>query len=99
MRQDDFCQVDVPTSPELFKLIQSMMRMEVCARISTEGVYGHPVVSRARDVMRRMEAAAEANGTSLFAASPLASSPRGFMEEILGRRVGWSEEEEGMELC
>jgi mitosis inhibitor protein kinase SWE1 len=87
LRQEDFMQVDVPTSRELFDLIKHMMRMEPGLRISTEDIYLHPVVSRARTAMERIHSAAVATGTSLFAASPLASVSAGFLEEILGDGV------------
>ncbi len=64
-----------------------MMRMDPTLRIDVHAICAHPVISRARVAMDRTYAEAVANGTSVFAASPLASGPDGFLDEILRRRV------------
>ncbi|KAF9232741.1 hypothetical protein BU15DRAFT_90586 [Melanogaster broomeanus] len=87
LRQEDFSQVDLDGSPELFDLIKSMMRTDPAQRVDIQAVYAHPITQRARLAMERTEAEANATGSSLFAASPLASVPDTFLEEILGRRT------------
>ncbi|KAF8638035.1 hypothetical protein AX16_010667 [Volvariella volvacea WC 439] len=88
LRTEDFSQVDLEDSPELLDIIRSMMRTDPDLRISVQTVYDHPVVSRARAAMDRTYQAAKQNGTSIFAASPLASAPVGFLDDILGRCRG-----------
>ncbi|KAF9222710.1 hypothetical protein BS17DRAFT_708453 [Gyrodon lividus] len=87
LRQEDFSQVDLDGSPELFDLIKSMMRTDPAKRVDIQGVWGHPVVQRACSVMKRTEAVANATGSSLFAASPLAGVSDTFLAEILDHRV------------
>ncbi|GLB37561.1 putative protein tyrosine kinase [Lyophyllum shimeji] len=87
LRREDFSQVDLDQSPELLDMIRQMMRTEPSLRMSIHAVWAHPVVSRARAIMERMYIAAKRDGTSLFAASPLGSVHKGFLEEILGRRT------------
>ncbi|KAG8213596.1 hypothetical protein J3R82DRAFT_10265 [Butyriboletus roseoflavus] len=87
LRQEDFSQVDLVGSPELFELIKSMMRTDPAERADIQMVHSHPVVRRVRLAMERMYAEAKATGTSLFAASPLASVPGTLLDEILGRRA------------
>ncbi|KAJ3566472.1 hypothetical protein NP233_g6981 [Leucocoprinus birnbaumii] len=87
LRREDFSQVDLQEeSGELVGLIKQMMRADPATRINARGIYGHPVVARARAVMERMMGDARREGKSEFAGSPLASVPAGFLEEILGRR-------------
>jgi len=50
-------------------------------------VHSHHVIRRVRLAMERMYSEAKVTGSSLFAASPLASVPDTFLEEILGRRT------------
>ncbi|KAF9012465.1 hypothetical protein BDQ17DRAFT_1343952 [Cyathus striatus] len=96
LRREDFSQVTgLDDRPELFGLIKEMMRTESSCRISIHGVCDHPVVSRARIAMERMFMAAKANGTDVFVASPLASVPEGFLEEILNR----AEDDGAMDIC
>ncbi|KAF5380622.1 hypothetical protein D9615_004544 [Tricholomella constricta] len=87
LRREDFSQVDLDESPELLDMIRQMMRTEPSLRMSIHAVCDHPVVSRARAIMERVYIAAKRDGTSVFAASPLGSVHKGFLEEILGRRV------------
>lgn len=85
LRQEDFSQMDLDGSPELFALIRSMMRTDPARRVDVQAVCAHAVVSRARAAMERTYEEAKRNGTSLFAASPLAGVSDTFLEEILGR--------------
>lgn len=87
LRREDFSQVDLDESPELLDMITQMMRTEASQRMSIYDIYEHSVVSRARGVMERLYAMAKRNGTSVFAASPLGSVHKGFLEEILARRT------------
>lgn len=79
--------MDLDASPELFELIKSMMRTDPVARVDIQTVHSHLIVSRVRQAMERMYAEAKATGSSLFAASPLASVSETFLEDILGRRI------------
>lgn len=79
LRREDLGQVDLENSPALLELIQQMMRTDPALRIGVHAIYHHPVVSRAR---KSMEAVAK-SAMPAFAASPLASVPAGFLEEIL----------------
>ena len=63
-----------------------MMRTEPSRRLTVHQVYAHAVVSRARRNMEEAHRRAKKQGQSVFAASPLASVPEGFLEEILGGR-------------
>ncbi|KAG7098718.1 hypothetical protein E1B28_000631 [Marasmius oreades] len=83
LRREDFSQVDLDDSPELLGLIHGMMRTEPSQRLTTEEVYEHPVVSRARIKMEQVYETAVKNGSPVFAASPLASVSAGFLKEIL----------------
>ncbi|KAG1735156.1 uncharacterized protein EDB91DRAFT_1145582 [Suillus paluster] len=85
LRQEDFSQMDLDGSPELFELIKSMMRTDPARRADVQAVCAHAVVKRARGAMERMYEEAKREGTSVFAASPLASVSNTFLEEILGR--------------
>ena len=58
--------------PELFGLVQAMMRRDPARRLSVEGVWGHAVVVRARARM-----AAEGS-------RPLDTPSGGFLRDILG---------------
>ncbi|KAK0239039.1 hypothetical protein EDD85DRAFT_936207 [Armillaria nabsnona] len=88
LRREDFSQVDLDDSPELLELIQQMMRTDPALRIGIQAIYSHPVVSRARMNMEMLYNAALRDGTSLFAASPLASVSSDFLEDILGHAIG-----------
>ena len=79
--------MDLDGSPELFDLIKSMMRTDPTERVDIQTVYSHRVIRRARLAMGRMYSEAKVTGSSQFAASPLASVPDTFLEEILGRRT------------
>ncbi|KAH7920791.1 hypothetical protein BV22DRAFT_1073421 [Leucogyrophana mollusca] len=87
LRQEDFSQVDLDGSPELFDLIKSMMRMDPARRVTIQAICAHPIISRAQTAMERTYTEAKTSGTPLFAASPLASVKDTFLEEILGRRT------------
>lgn len=87
LRREDFSQVDLDESPELLDMIRQMMHTEPSLRMSIHAVCVHPVVARARAIMERMYITAKRDGTSVFAASPLGSVHKGFLEEILGRRT------------
>ncbi|KZT19079.1 hypothetical protein NEOLEDRAFT_1183715 [Neolentinus lepideus HHB14362 ss-1] len=87
LRQEDFRQVDMEDSPELFSLIKSMMRTDPALRLTIGEVWAYPIVVRARKMMERMEAEARREGRDVFCASPLAAVPDRFLEEILERRV------------
>jgi mitosis inhibitor protein kinase SWE1 len=86
LRREDFSQVDHGDAPELLDLIRQMMRTDPSLRMSVHAICDHPVVSRARAIMKRIYIAAKRDGTSLFAASPLASVHAGFLDEILDER-------------
>ncbi|KAJ7072194.1 kinase-like domain-containing protein [Mycena amicta] len=51
LRREDFSQIELDDMPKLFGLIRKMMRREPEDRIDIEGVWSHPVVSRARAAM------------------------------------------------
>ncbi|EIN11277.1 hypothetical protein PUNSTDRAFT_131444 [Punctularia strigosozonata HHB-11173 SS5] len=84
LRQEDFSQVDLDESPELLGVIKGMMRTDPALRVTARTVWAHPVVARARAAMARTREEARRKGASLFAASPLAGDPEGFLEAILG---------------
>ncbi|KAF8161235.1 hypothetical protein B0H34DRAFT_700064 [Crassisporium funariophilum] len=92
LRREDFSQVDLDDSPELLDIIQQMMRTDPGLRMSVKEVCEHPVVRRARGVMERRLEEARMSGGSVFAASPLASVPSGFLEEILDRATSVGDE-------
>lgn len=83
LRREDFSQVDLGNSPELLDLIKHMMRSDPSLRMSVQAICDHPVVSRARLIMERVYTAAKRDGSSIFAASPLASVHGSFLEDIL----------------
>lgn len=64
-----------------------MMRTDPAERVDIQTVHSHRVIRRVRLAMERMYSEAATTGSSLFAASPLASVPGTFLEEILGRRT------------
>ena len=64
-----------------------MMRTDPAERVDIQTVHSHPVIRRVRLAMERVYSEAKATGSSLFVASPLASVPDTFLEEILGRRT------------
>ncbi|KAF8176525.1 hypothetical protein BJ912DRAFT_1063843 [Pholiota molesta] len=89
LRREDFSQVDLEEdSPELADLIRNMMRTEPAMRLTIEQVCAHPVVRRACEAMERMHDALKSQGKSTWGASPLASVPAGFLEDILDRGEG-----------
>ncbi|KAF5393379.1 hypothetical protein D9757_000714 [Collybiopsis confluens] len=84
LRREDFSQVNLDDSPEVLRLVRQMMRRDPSLRVGIHGVYNHPVVSRARVRMEQAYETAKRAGTSLFAASPLASVSEEFLPTILG---------------
>jgi mitosis inhibitor protein kinase SWE1 len=90
--------MDLDRSPELFALIKSMMRMDPARRIDVQTVCAHPVISRARAAMERTFEECKREGTSVFAASPLAGVPSTFLESILCRSVTTIHECDAMDL-
>ena len=83
LRREDFSQVDLDESPELVSLIKEMMRTDPSHRMSAEDVCLHGVVARTREKMEEMYEDAKRSGESVFVASPLASVPGGFLEDVL----------------
>ncbi|RPD63961.1 hypothetical protein L227DRAFT_561394 [Lentinus tigrinus ALCF2SS1-6] len=81
LRREDFSQVELDASPELWELLKSMMRAAPALRIGIALVDTHPVVVRARRAMERMRS----QYGSVFGASPLGAVPDGFLDEILAR--------------
>ncbi|KAJ6625482.1 hypothetical protein B0H10DRAFT_2211808 [Mycena sp. CBHHK59/15] len=78
LRHEDFSQIELDDMPELFGLIQEMMRTDPGARIRVEGICGHAVVRRARAWM-------EGGAGDGFGVSALGPVPAGFLCDILGR--------------
>lgn len=83
LRREDLSQVDLDDSPSLLDIIKEMMRTDPNQRMSAEEVCSHPIVARTREKMEEMQESAIRNGTSVFVASPLASVPSGFLEEVV----------------
>ncbi|KAI8994029.1 hypothetical protein BD414DRAFT_481168 [Trametes punicea] len=81
LRREDFSQVELDASPELWELLKSMMRAAPALRIGIALVDTHPVVVRARRAMEQMRV----KWGSVFGASPLGAVPEGFLDDILGR--------------
>ncbi|KAI0356125.1 hypothetical protein OH77DRAFT_1401291 [Trametes cingulata] len=81
LRREDFSQVELDASPELWELLKSMMRAAPALRIGITLVDTHPVVVRARRAMERMRS----QWGPVFGASPLGAVPEGFLDDILGR--------------
>lgn len=86
LRREDLSQVDLDESPELADIIREMMRTDPSHRMSAEGVCGHRIVARTREKMEEVYEDAKRNGRNVFVASPLASVPTGFLEDILGHK-------------
>ncbi|TCD61231.1 hypothetical protein EIP91_008766 [Steccherinum ochraceum] len=84
LRHDDFAQVDFSgLSFNLIRLLKGMLRSEPSQRLSASDISNHPVVCIARD---HMDQTRVISGPT-FAASPLASVPEGWMEDVLGLQV------------
>lgn len=62
-----------------------MMRTDPALRVSVQAIRAHPVISRARAAMEQTLVEATINGSTVFVASPLASVPKTFLDDILGR--------------
>ncbi|KAJ7268841.1 kinase-like domain-containing protein, partial [Mycena haematopus] len=74
LRREDYSQIDsVDDMPELFLLIQQMMRTDPEMRVEVQDICRHPVVARARGWM------------DVSGEPPLAPPSVGFLEDILGR--------------
>ena len=86
LRREDFSQVELDASAELWELLKSMMRAAPALRIGIALVDTHPVVVRARRAMERMRT----QWGPVFGASPLGAVPEGFLDDILGRSKGRS---------
>ncbi|KAJ8481685.1 hypothetical protein ONZ51_g5847 [Trametes cubensis] len=86
LRREDFSQVELEASAELWELLKSMMRAAPALRIGIALVDTHPVVVRARRAMERMRT----QWGPVFGASPLGAVPEGFLDDILGRSKGRS---------
>lgn len=84
LRQEDFEQVEWDGSRELMHIIAEMMRTDPEERMDVEALVAHPIVSRARQAMEDALARAAQGRESFFAASPLAGSPPGFLDQLLG---------------
>jgi mitosis inhibitor protein kinase SWE1 len=80
--------VDLEDSPELLELIKNMMRTDPYLRLDVHAVCAHPIVTRTRVAMERIYMEAKANGSSVFAASPLGSVSESFLLEIICRDEG-----------
>lgn len=71
-------------------------------RVDINAVWAHPIVSRTREAMeciRERALAGAADGSvagpgAMFCASPLATVPEGFLEEILGRNAGGTDDDD-----
>lgn len=99
LRQENFPpQVGLDDSPELLDLIKSMMRRDPALRVSVQVIRAHPVVSRARAAMEQTLADATKIGSTIFAASPLASVPKTFLEDILGHAAVPTPDDGAMDL-
>ncbi|KAI0743749.1 hypothetical protein C8Q80DRAFT_1220637 [Daedaleopsis nitida] len=91
LRREDFSQVELDASTELWEVLKSMMRAAPALRIGIALVDTHPVVVRARRAMERMRS----QHGSVFGASPLGAVPDGFLDEILARgRRGFDDDDD-----
>lgn len=81
LRREDFSQVELDASPDLWDLLKNMMRAAPALRIGIALVDTNPIVVRARRAMERMRA----QYGPVFGASPLGAVPDGFLDEILAR--------------
>ncbi|KAI0645348.1 hypothetical protein C8Q79DRAFT_964213 [Trametes meyenii] len=81
LRREDFSQVELEVSGELWELLKSMMRAAPALRIGIVDVDTNAVVVRARRAMERMRG----QWGPVFGASPLGTVPDGFLDDILGR--------------
>lgn len=84
LRREDLSEVKWESSNALLDLIKQTMRTDPAQRLTAQDVYNHPVVARTRRKMKDAYERARADGTNVFAASPLAGVTAGFLEEILG---------------
>ena len=75
-----------------------MMRTDPALRVDMQTICAHPVICRARSTMERTYAGAKADGSSPFAASPLAGVPDTFLETILGRPTVLAPDDGAMDL-
>ncbi|KAJ6587067.1 kinase-like domain-containing protein [Mycena vulgaris] len=70
LRREDYSEIQLDDMPELFELIQQMMRTDPALRMRVEGIRAHPVVARTRARM---------------GSPPLGAEVPGFLCDILGR--------------
>jgi len=85
LRNEDFSQVDLEHhSQALVDLIRQMMRTDPTQRLTSAEVESYPPVGRARAQMEDLRLELSAQGKNIWGASPLASVPPGFLEEVLG---------------
>ena len=71
-------------SQALVDLIQQMMRTDPTQRLTSAEVESYPPICRARARMEVLRLDLSAQDKNIWAASPLASVPPGFLEDILG---------------
>lgn len=89
LRNDNFSAVDFapsgfqPRSAELVDLITGLMRSKQAFRLTSQQVYNHPVVSRARTAMSDKLAHAMSNDLPVFSASPLGGEPEMYLTNVL----------------
>lgn len=89
LRNDNFSAVDFapsgfqPRSAELVDLITGLMRSKQAFRLTSQQVYNHPVISRARAAMLDKLAHAMSNGLPVFSASPLGGEPETYLTNVL----------------
>jgi len=85
LRNEDFSQVDLEHhSSMLVDLIRQMMRTDPTQRLTSAEVESYSPVGRARSRMEVLRLELSAQGRNSWGASPLASVPPGFLEEVLG---------------
>lgn len=88
LRHEDLSQVELEGfSDELVDLLLCCMREDPATRWTAADVTSHSVIARVRRATSAHERVLAACGGPAFDASPLAASPPGFLEEILGREL------------
>jgi mitosis inhibitor protein kinase SWE1 len=83
LRNEDFSQVHLEHSQALVDLIQQMMRTDPTQRLTSAEVEFYPPICRARARMEVLRVELSAQNKNIWGASPLASVPPGFLEDIL----------------
>ncbi|KAJ3555203.1 hypothetical protein NM688_g2709 [Phlebia brevispora] len=90
LRRDHFEQIDFSeNSPELAKLLKSMMRSDATHRIEATEIFHHPVIS---EVRLAMEKTRQELGP-VFKASALGGESEDWLENILERARAWDVDE------